>query len=355
MNLLSRKTMSRILTAAIVILLASLCVGSVTAAEEIPPFPVQVWGSVTINGEPAPVGSIITAKIGDKVLQSFELSESGKMGSGGTFGEKFVLTAGSDDINKEITFWMGTMQAQETVMFSPGDASERSLTFSAPANTVSPTQASTQTPPVSSTPAQNTIRVVTPRAEQVTEVSSVMLQSKNTAEGLPANIQVVVSPLTQTVAQPSANAYTLVKTMDITVENAPSSGVSGTLTFTIPRSSVTRPANVVMLHYQNGVWSELATSLVSLSGDGSSVKYSAETPAFSPFAIVEKVIADPPADPSSTQTAETSVPTSSGPVQTVQTNAGSIQTQTTPASTPGFGLLIGGLGIVGAVCLRRYW
>lgn len=119
MNLLPKGKRTLILTAAVFLLLACVCIGTVTAAEEIPPFPVQVWGTVTIYGDPAPAGSIITAKIGDKVLQSFILSEEGQMGEGGTFGDKFVLTGSSDDVNKVISFWMGTTQATETIIFSP--------------------------------------------------------------------------------------------------------------------------------------------------------------------------------------------------------------------------------------------
>lgn len=352
MILLSNEKRTLILSAAVVLLLACVCVGSVTAAEEIPPFPVQVWGTVTIYGDPAPAGSIITAKIGDKVLQSFILSEEGKMGEGGTFGDKFVLTGTSDDVNKVISFWMGTTQATETIIFSPGEVYELSLTFEIPTATVVPTQTSAANPTVSATPAQNINKVVTPVENQASDVSSVMLQSINTAESIPSNIQVIISPLAGTVQMPSTNAYIISQKMDITVENPPASGVSGTLVFTIQRNSVAKPANVVMLHFENGVWSELPTSLVSLSADGNSITYTAETPSFSPFAIAEKVTDDIPSGPTTTQT-DTSIPTSSTPVQTVQTSVPSGQNPTQPTSTPGFGVLLGGLGILGAVYLRR--
>ena len=352
MNLLPRKKRTLILTAAVFLLLACVCIGSAAAAEEIPPFPVQVWGTVTINGDTAPAGSIITAKIGDKVLQSFIISEAGKMGEGGTFGDKFVLTAASDDVNNVITFWMGTTQAKETIVFTPGDARELTLTFESSAGTAVPTQTSTTNPTVSATPAQNTNKVVTPVTDQITDISSVMLQSRNNAENIPSNIQIVVSQAADTTPMPPANQYITHQTMEITVENAPASGVSGTLVFTIQRSSVAKPANVVMLHYENGVWSKLPTSLVSLSSDGNSITYTAETPSFSPFAIVELVT-----EPAQTQASavSTSVPTSSTPSSdpTVPTSTSSTQSPTKPASTPGFGLLIGGAGVLGAACLMR--
>jgi len=352
MNLLPRKKRTLILTAAVFLLLACVCIGSAAAAEEIPPFPVQVWGTVTINGDTAPAGSIITAKIGDKVLQSFIISEAGKMGEGGTFGDKFVLTAASDDVNNVITFWMGTTQAKETIVFTPGDARELTLTFESSAGTAVPTQTSTTNPTVSATPAQNTNKVVTPVTDQITDISSVMLQSRNNAENIPSNIQIVVSQVADTTLMPPANQYITHQTMEITVQNAPASGVSGTLVFTIQRNSVSKPANVVMLHYNNGVWSELPTSLVSLSNDGNSVTYTAETTSFSPFAIVEKVTDDIPSGSTITPT-DTSIPTTSTPVQTIQTSVPSGQNPTESTSTPGFGVLIGGLGILGAVYLRR--
>ena len=351
MEQLSKGKKILILTAAVFLLLACVCIGS-AAAEEIPPFPVQIWGTVTINGEPAPVGGIITAKIGDKVLQSFILSENGKMGEGGTFGDKFVLTASSDDVNEVITFWMGTTQAKETILFTPGDARELTLTFERPIDTVAPTQTSTNTPPVSSTPVKDTNKVVTPVMDQVKEVSSVMLQSKNNGESIPSNVRIVVAKLPETTSMPSADSYIVYQTMEITVENAPPSGVSGTLVFSIPRNSVNRAANVVMLHFVNGVWHELPTSFVSISTDGNSIIYSAETQNFSPFAIVEKMVETTQSQPSATST--TTSTTSSGyPVD--NTPVGTLWSEPTanPTSTPGFGLLIGGAGILGALYLRR--
>lgn len=352
MDQLSKGKKILILTAAVFLLLACVSIGSVSAAQEIPPFPVQIWGTVTINGEPAPVGGIVTAKIGDKVLQSFILSKSGKMGEGGTFGDKFVLTASSNDVNEVITFWMGTTQAKETIVFTPGDARELTLTFERPVETAVPTQTSTNTPPVSSTPVKDTNKVVIPVMDQVKEVTSVMLQSKNNGESIPSNVRIVVSKLPETTSMPSADSYIVYQTMEITVENAPPSGVSGTLVFSIPRNNVNRAANVVMLHFVNGIWHELPTSFVSISTDGNSIIYSAETQNFSPFAIAEKVVETTQSQPSATSTTTSTTssvyPNNDAPVESL-----SSEPTANPTSTPGFGLLIGAAGILGAVYLRR--
>ncbi|MHC1635959.1 MAG: hypothetical protein ACXQTS_04995 [Candidatus Methanospirareceae archaeon] len=74
--------------------------------------PCIVEGNVTINGEVAPVGTVITAKIDDEVRGTFEVIEAGKY---------FILIGGdTEDVGKTITFFVNNIMAKETVKWRPG-------------------------------------------------------------------------------------------------------------------------------------------------------------------------------------------------------------------------------------------
>ncbi len=139
------------------LILALLFIGTAAAAEEIPPLPAQYYGTVAIDKTPAPVGTVITAKIGDTVIGTLTLTEAGKLGSSGTFGEKLLAGPASQDVEgKTITFWIGDVAATETTTFKAGDAAEITLTFSGaivspqPSASVAPSQTTGTTAPASS-------------------------------------------------------------------------------------------------------------------------------------------------------------------------------------------------------------
>ena len=130
------------------LILALLFIGTAAAAEEIPPLPAQYYGTVTIDGSPAPAGIVIIAKIKDTTIGTLTLTEAGKLGSSGTFGEKLLAGPASQDAEgSTITFWIGDVAATETTTFKAGDATEITLTFT---GVIVPSQTTGTTAPASS-------------------------------------------------------------------------------------------------------------------------------------------------------------------------------------------------------------
>ena len=84
---------------------------------QLPPsMPMIVSGNVTVSGEPAPVGTVITAKIGDRTVSNFTVVHEGV----------YVLTVQGtgEDIGKPIRFYVDGLQARETLVFEPGEVRE---------------------------------------------------------------------------------------------------------------------------------------------------------------------------------------------------------------------------------------
>lgn len=115
-----------------VLLLAAILFTGIVTADElpgIPPLPAQYYGTAVIDGKPAPVGTIITARIGDETIGTITTTEPGAFGSEGTFGAKLLAApASSDAEGKEVSFLLGSNVAAETVRFASGDAQKLSLT-----------------------------------------------------------------------------------------------------------------------------------------------------------------------------------------------------------------------------------
>jgi hypothetical protein len=84
---------------------------------------------VTIDGVSAPVGTLIVAKIGDQVRGNYTTTAPGSYGGTGSFEEKLMVSGPEEEANKEVTFWVGTIQAVQTAKFVPGGAETLNLVF----------------------------------------------------------------------------------------------------------------------------------------------------------------------------------------------------------------------------------
>lgn len=116
--------MGRTFRALAPILLFAL-VGCVLA---VPLLPAEFSGSVTIDGKPAPAGTVITAKIGDNTCGSLTLAHAGAYGGDALFDERLIVSGEENDANKTITFLVGDVKAQETAVYKPGVFTHLDLT-----------------------------------------------------------------------------------------------------------------------------------------------------------------------------------------------------------------------------------
>lgn len=89
--------------------------------------PAAYYGSVTIDGDPAPVGTVITAIIDGEAHGSIEVTNAGTYGGPNALDEKLVVQgAESGDI---VTFVADGVEAAETVTWESGAVTEVNLTF----------------------------------------------------------------------------------------------------------------------------------------------------------------------------------------------------------------------------------
>jgi len=97
----------------LMILLTSSVVSVVATAEGegIPPIPNTFYGDATLNGDPAPVGTNVSAYIDGKLRGSIEVTVAGKYGSR---ANPLSVTGNSTDVGKPITFSVGGVTASET-------------------------------------------------------------------------------------------------------------------------------------------------------------------------------------------------------------------------------------------------
>ena len=96
------------------------------SAYELPTIPIEFYGYVTINGEPAPVGTEIVAKINGEDRGRIILIEGGKYG--GRFNDKLQVNGTLGEIGVDITFWVNNIKAQQTNKYEPGGLELLNLT-----------------------------------------------------------------------------------------------------------------------------------------------------------------------------------------------------------------------------------
>jgi len=122
----------KIRTYVTVILLLALITGAM-AAEEIPEFPEEYSGTITIDGKPAPAGTTIVALIDGEVRGTLTTTEAGRFGGSSTYNAKLTVTGYADDIGKTITFTVNGKPVPMTATFgsesetSPGRSHEINL------------------------------------------------------------------------------------------------------------------------------------------------------------------------------------------------------------------------------------
>jgi hypothetical protein len=104
-----------------------ICIAAPVSA--LPPLPYELYGVITIDGEPAPAGTQITAKINDQIVGEFDAEFEGVYGGSGTFDKRLVINAEETDIGQYITFWIGDRQAAQKTTMQAGISQNLDLTF----------------------------------------------------------------------------------------------------------------------------------------------------------------------------------------------------------------------------------
>jgi len=110
---------------AVLIILATLLLFSLvtSCSAGAPALPCEFYGTVTIDGSPAPVGTILSAKIGDAERGRLVLEKAGEYGGSGTFDQRLKVIAEDTDLaggTPDITFWINGQKALQETKFQPG-------------------------------------------------------------------------------------------------------------------------------------------------------------------------------------------------------------------------------------------
>lgn len=118
--------------------LALLLIGTVCASDTLPPrLPCTYFGNVLISGTPAPVGTVITAKVdGVDLIGSTTVTTTGK------YESLSVQNNFGTVENPQVTFFVNGIQATQIRTFEKGAAIKVDLTFSQ--NTATPVTTTTE-------------------------------------------------------------------------------------------------------------------------------------------------------------------------------------------------------------------
>ena len=124
----------RWLLAPLVILALLLC--AVPAHASIPTMPHPFYGTVTIGGSAAPVGTEITAKVAGVECGSYTTTVEGQYGSSDPYQEDSLIVQGDIESGAEISFYVDGADTTQTYAFSPGASlTELNLTVTVVDNT----------------------------------------------------------------------------------------------------------------------------------------------------------------------------------------------------------------------------
>ncbi len=120
------------------LLILVLMLIAIPAHADIPTIPHAFYGTVTIGGSDAPVGTVVTAEVGEVQRGSITTTVAGQYGGSGAFDEK-LLVSGGIETGAEIKFKANGTEANETSTFTPGGVTELNLTTMPDGDTTPPT------------------------------------------------------------------------------------------------------------------------------------------------------------------------------------------------------------------------
>jgi len=121
------------------LIIVALLLCAIPAYADIPTLPHAFYGTITIGGSSAPVGTIVKAKVGGVEYGSITTTVAGQYGGAGAFDQKLNVS-GEIETGATIYFYANDNQAAQTYAFSAGGVTELNLTVS---DTTAPTVSST--------------------------------------------------------------------------------------------------------------------------------------------------------------------------------------------------------------------
>lgn len=217
------KKAKKITSLLLLVLFVFSIAGTAFALEEPKPVPDAYYGTAKLNGQDAPVGSIITAKIDNVVVGSITVEQAGKYGQEGALGAKLLVKANSNsDIGKTVTFEIDGVVCDQTVTFKSGVVSVLNLTA-----TGTPTQIDKENPYVVSTDPANNAKDIEPSINTITVTFN---------EDIEQDVDFNNITLSNGSAQVSVGKSVSSKSLIITINNALE--YNKTYTLTIPKTAI---------------------------------------------------------------------------------------------------------------------
>ena len=124
----------------ILVMIAGVC------AAEVPPIPCEFYGKVSINGQPAPAGTLIEAKINGQTAGSLTTTTAGTYGGAGVFDVRLEINGFAN--GDTITFFVNGSISNQSAVFQERNTQSLDLTMY---NGMEPVAEVTQTPTVNAT------------------------------------------------------------------------------------------------------------------------------------------------------------------------------------------------------------
>ena len=150
-----------------------------------PALPCEFYGTVTIDGTPAPTGTILSARINEAERGRYTLEEAGIYGGPGTFDQRLKVVTEEGDLSSgsaQITFWIDGQKAWQETSFQPGVSMKLDLSIGGDAPSV------TNIAPLE-TPVQSALDTEITGTEQLPDISVIDEPIQETLD------QAVIHPL----------------------------------------------------------------------------------------------------------------------------------------------------------------
>jgi hypothetical protein len=119
------------------LIIVALLLCALPAHADIPTMPHAFYGTLTVGGSAASVGTVVTAKVGGVECGSITTTVEGQYGGSGAYDEKLAVTGEIAD-GATIYFYVGGSEANEIYPFSYGDVTELDLTAEPPGDDTTP-------------------------------------------------------------------------------------------------------------------------------------------------------------------------------------------------------------------------
>lgn len=154
------------------VVLFALCTTLAAATAPIagapPAVPAAYYGTLTVNGDPAPAGMTVVARIDGEVRGSLTTERPGRYGGAGAFDPKLQVDGSAADVGATVQFYVNGVAADQMTTWASGDVAAVDLTASGV-----PVRTPTRTPtPQPQTPTRTpTSPTTTPQTPTQTPVS----------------------------------------------------------------------------------------------------------------------------------------------------------------------------------------